>query len=359
MKFTVKRKELLRLLGDVKRVVPSRTVLPVIQTVHLEARKGLLIATATDLEVALKGKVKATTAKTGAICVYPKPLIEFLKAVGAEDVTLSKVGEKGIKVQAGSAIIISEGYKAEDFPPIPDIVTKPITLTGLKEALGLVDCAMATNDSRPVLQAVCFSPADKSVELAAADGFRLAITNVKAKGVLATKVAVPFTAIKLLKYLANEKTEMAVQEFGSGSLLSQKVAFIMGDMALITNGVSGSYPNYSQLIPADIKHRLKVDATELKQALKTIMAIDPDSGITRFVTNGKGLTLSATDGESTTNVQVAARGKVKIAFNCIYIRDFLDRVDGEVVLETTMESAPGTWKVPGFIYVVMPMHIQW
>lgn len=352
MKATTQRGVLLEILGKVKAAVSSQAALPVCRTILLRAEKGRLSATANNLEACLTGACTATVGRTGAVCAPVKPLEAFLKAATTDLVTLSVVGKRQLRVDAGIVVTTLEGHEAEDFPPVPRAKGKAVQILGLPKALKEVAYAMATEESRPVLRGVCLNPTGNGkVELAASDGYRLAVTSVKAKSSLGEQVIIPLSAVKLLTQLMPKNVTMTVTPKG--------VAFEGNGLALFSQRVDGKFPDYHQLIPKNGRV-LKVDVGDLRKALSAVTALNAGSGIVRLQTRGRQLILSAKDDEiGQTEARVPAKGWVKTAFNDRYLRDLLARLDGEVTLRTTTAQSPGVVRQNGTSHVLMPMFVQW
>jgi DNA polymerase-3 subunit beta len=60
MKFRISKEALLEGLQKVQHVVSSRTTLPILSNVLLEAKGGRLAFTTTDLDVGITGSVEAS-----------------------------------------------------------------------------------------------------------------------------------------------------------------------------------------------------------------------------------------------------------------------------------------------------------
>lgn len=351
MRMTTQRDALLELLGRVKSAVPSRSYLPVCGSVLLRAGQGKLSVTANNLEACLTGSCQATVTRGGAMCAMPQPLETFLKAVDTESIRLSTAGKRQLKVEAGNAATTLEGFEAQDFPPIPQAKGTAISISNLVKALGEVDYAICRDGSRPVLEGVCFTNTKAGMELAAADGFRLAITTVKANCPLVSQVVVPAVAVSLLRRLMPGKVTMRQG--------TDAISFEGEGLVLVAKPVQGNYPNYQQLIPKN-GTLLVADAKALRDALKVVTAIKPANNIVRLQTRGKALIVSTKEEEKGhTEVKVAARGKAKIAFNGNYLKDLLARVDGQVTLRTKDPSTPGVVRHNGTVHVLMPLFVQW
>ena len=66
MKFQIDREAFLEALQQVQHVVSTRTTLPILSNVLIEASDGQLRLTTTDLDVGISGLVKADVEKTGS-----------------------------------------------------------------------------------------------------------------------------------------------------------------------------------------------------------------------------------------------------------------------------------------------------
>lgn len=375
MKGTVQRKALLELLAKVKAGAgkddgPMGMVL-------IEGSKGKLTLTAFNGEAYIAGDCKATLTKNGAMCVPPKGLEGFLKAVTVGSVSLSVKGQGRteqvqhgtsgppdfepqyqpvqiyhgeLRVQAGVAATVLTGRNPKDFPKAPKMPkSEPVKLTDLGNGIGKVDHAMATEDSRPVLNALCINPGKKSsVDLIATDGWRLTVATAKSRGTLKKQVLVPRGATMLLKKLMPGKVSMRVKD---------KYAFFEGDGLTMTVVLTpGTYPKYEQLIPSG-GTSLKVQSAELMAAIKTVEATEPDSGIIRLQTKGKMLRVFGRMNGNETEYKIPCSGKAQIAFNCRYLKDLVARTPGVLVMRTTTTNRVAVVKHNGTLHLLMPMYV--
>ena len=65
MKFSVSKDKLLEGLSTVQNVVSTRTTLPILSNVLLQASDGEIRLTTTDLNVGIRGSVEAQVERTG------------------------------------------------------------------------------------------------------------------------------------------------------------------------------------------------------------------------------------------------------------------------------------------------------
>jgi len=385
MKAQVQRDALLETLGRVKSAVPGKHTLPVITNILIQAKDGQLTLAGYDLETALLSSCEATIEKAGSAAVSPKALEDFLKQVQAEKVSIEVKGkmrtERGYEwqpnqetgeserievtrrhkeltfsIQADGARSTLPAVDKKDFPPIPEDRGKEFTLSGLDRGLREVSYAMSQDGIRPALNGVCLTPNGKKVELAASDGFRLAITPVAGKG-LPEQVVLPAGTVKLLLKTMRGRVKGTSYKDKAGKRF---LSFRQDGLTMVAQSVDGKFPEYRQLVPKGGRS-LKVATDRLKQALKMVMAIKPSDGTVRLRTRGQTLLVSGKNNDTgqATEARVPARGRAKIAFNGSYLEDILSRSGETLQLRITGPQSPGVARNNGTIHVIMPRFVQW
>jgi len=351
MRATTQRRELLEALSKVKTAVPTKPSLPVLASVLIKADGGQITLTGNDLEVCLTGGCKANISKKGSVCAPVKGMEAFLKAVNAEKVTLSLSGKNRLKIEADTALTTLEGFEAQDYPSVPKVKAKITEVIGMGKALKEISYAMAKEDSRPVLNAVCLAQENGKMEMAAADGFRLAVTSAKAKGKLDKQIIVPSKAVRLIERLMPGKVAIH-----NAQATPEGFAFASEGLVMAVMPIQGSYPNYQQLIPKN-ETSLKVDCKELSNALRVVAVTLPDNNAVRLQTRTGKLIVSTKADEQETEVKVPTKGKIKIAFDIKFLKDTLARMGEVVTIRTKDAQSPAVFRQNGTVHVLMPMHV--
>ncbi len=88
MKFTVAQTEILQALQLISSAVPSRTTLPVLSNILVEATDGALQLTATDLDLSITTKAMADVKAEGSLTVPAKKLLELTRKLPKEELKL-------------------------------------------------------------------------------------------------------------------------------------------------------------------------------------------------------------------------------------------------------------------------------
>jgi len=377
MKLSCLQENLSRGLGIAGRAVAVRSTLPITQNILLAAEQSRLKLAATNLEIATTCWIGSKVEQEGAITVPARLLIDFVNSLPNDliEVTLPP-NSHTIELKSGRFQAHINGIDAEDFPPIPQIsdgMTTSVEATALKEAITAVAFAAATEESRPVLTGINTEFDGPELNLAAADGFRLAVHKMTLASPAGEKTAViiPARTLNELNRLLGEQEEPV--EIVMNQQKTQ-VLFRLKEAEIVSQLIQGSFPNYSQVIPQSYTTRAVVDVSEFLRVTKisSIFARDA-SGIVRLVitpgaelTPGK-VTVSAQAEEIGSNVSeidaLVDGEEAKIAFNVRYLSDVLGILrQSQVALEVTSPSSPGVIRpmgVDNYVHVIMPMFVQW
>jgi len=321
--------------------------------------------------------IGAKVEEEGAITVPARLLTEFVASLPSDKIKMSlSPRTRTLELKCARFEARISGIDAKDFPPIPQVedgVTTKVEVEALRQGIGQVVFAAASDESRPVLTGVNAEFEGDILTLAAADGFRLAVYKLP----LAAPVSQKTTAIIPARTLAELNRLAADQEEAIEIKVSAskgQVLFRLKDIELVSQLVQGSFPQYAQLIPQSFNTRAVVDVAQFLRATKTASIFARDgSGIVRLVIAPGGekapgrLSISARSeeiGDDVGEIDATVQGEeAKVAFNGKYLTDVLSVLrEPQVALEVTSPSSPGVFRpvgVDNYIHVVMPMFVQW
>ncbi len=377
MEVRCQQAELDQALHLVSRAVARRSTLPILSNVLLDAADGLLRITATNLEIALSVSLPAEVRETGQLSVRADVFTDFIGSLPRQEVALSApAGTTDLRVTCGTSKARIPGIPAEDFPTIARIGDQPPTATvvaeALREAVGQVVFAAATDDSRPVLAGVLLEFKGDELTLAAADGFRLSVRTLTLQQPAATDLAiiVPAKALAELARVAGESDE-ALQLLVTPNR-SQLLART-GRLEFLSRLIDGTFPEFRQIIPRQWKTRVTVDreaflaaarrAKIFAQSNNEVVKLQFVPGDSELDPGSMIVSAHAADAGDTEDV-IPARvegPQATIAFNGRYLTDVLSVAKAtEIAIEMTTPNAAGVFRPVGdetFVHVVMPMVI--
>ena len=388
MQISCLQENLSKGLSIAGRVTSSRSSLPVLENILIEASDNGLRLVCTNLDISINVWVKAEVRDTGAITVPVRLLTEFVSFLPPRrQVELTHdVKSKQVIVQSGTYHASFNTIEANDFPKIPHEIDPQneihsLGTTGLRKMIDQTVFAAASGEERPNLAGVETYFGGGKLTMAATDGFRLSVskTELGLESDSEVKVLVPAKALaELARVLAeadrSRPIQMAVTAnsnqiiFKVAGLPNEPGSFI--SVVLICQLIDGTFPDYTRIIPNEEDSKTRaVSSVEalLKVSRAAFLFTKEDGSIVSFNVDEveKKITVSsqsAERGESQNSIESAIEGPaLEISFNGQYVIDFLNHsYTGEVKMAMSEPSRPCTFTPVGqgeieFLHVIMPM----
>lgn len=368
MKFTLPKSKLGQYLQYILQVVPSKSTLPILANILVEALENKLKISATDLDISITASLDCNVTKKGAAALPARILFEIIKELPESEITVETTGSRvELKVPNGSYKIAS--VPPEDFPKLPAVNTKKeirIQADDLVAMIRKTTFACSDDETRPALNGVLWQTKSEKMQMVATDGHRLAkmaVDNKKLKGMYEDVIIPPKVLDLIPKFLSEEGQEIGVI-FGENNII-----FNLGDIILTSRLLEGPYPNFDQVIPSDNDKKMIVNKSELAGAVRRVSILS--NALThqvKFSIKDNTLTLS------TTNADVGGEGKemiecdftgdtIELGYNANYINEILNKIDGdEVLFELSTSVSAGVVYSPDvskddFLCLVMPLRL--
>lgn len=366
MKFKIKRETLLKPLQFVIGVVERRQTLPVLSNLLLQAEKGRISVTATDLEVELVANFDLDVADSGEVTIPARKFLDICRTL-PDDAELS-VGfsNERVQVKSGKSRFTLSTLPAAEFPIVDDIqIQKEFSVPQreLKKLIERTHFAMAQQDVRYYLNGLLLEIKEGQLRSVATDGHRLAICEVQAEisGSDNYQVIVPRKGIQELARLLEDSDDIALIQLGSNHIRIQ-----LPELRFTSKLIDGKFPDYNKVLPKNADKRVGAVRDVLKQALvrTSILSNEKFRGVRLNFDTGI-LCIQAHNPEqeeAEEEVEVEYKGDpVEIGFNVNYILDALNAIpeDNVTILLSDANSScliePTEQK--DCRYVVMPMRL--
>jgi len=364
IKFKVTKEAILDGLQRVQNVVSTRTTLPILSNVLVQASTGSLSLTTTDLDVGVRCKVEAEVSKAGSTTLPARKLFSILKEVPAAEIEVEVDDRNAASIRCGSSFYKIMGLPEEEFPQFPESgagKALKIEQAVLRDMLKKTAYAVSNDETRYVLNGVFMGFKGDKLTIVATDGRRLALIehDIEVPKGSEAELILPTKAVSELERLLADKGDVKL------SIGENQIIFELDGTTLVSKLIEGTYPNFRQVIPTETKERVPMERELLLSALRraSILASEKSQSVKlNFAKNT--LTITATTpevGEAKETLSINYKGKeVTIAFNPQYMMDPLRNLDAdEVFIELTDELSPGVIKVNApFLYVLMPMRLN-
>lgn len=363
-------KELINGLNIVSKTSISKTTMPILEGVLIEAHNNKLKLTTNDLEIGTEHTLECNVIEEGKTVVDIKTLNEIVRKIEDEKVEIL-VEENLFVLKSVNGIFKLATMNANEYPKLPIFnIENSINIKQkvFKDMIKRTLFAVSTDENRPIYNGALLKVENNILTLVAVDGFRLALRkNISDENINDFKVIIPGKVLSELLKVLNDEEESKVRI----GVNKNQALFEMGKSILVSRIIEGEFLNYNTIIP---------DSYETKVKVKTKNLLDSFERVALFAKENKekdrkaplkmdigidGIVLSCVSeaGDAKEGVQAVVEGKdIEIGFNPRYIIDALKVIDdNEIYIEFTSSISPVLIKpvnTKEYIYVVLPIKLR-
>ena len=358
MKFIIQRDQLIESVQNVMKAISSRTTIPILTGMKIEASEEGIKLTGSDSDISIEsfipqeedGIVYVEHIEPGSIVLQAKYFPDIVRKLPQKTIEIESDNNRNVTIRSGNAEFHLNGQDPEEYPQLPQLHTEdsfelPIDL--LKNLIRQTVFAVSTSETRPILTGVHVKMEDGELEFIATDSHRLASRKIpleQPEGKALPSVVIPGKSLmELNKILDDSEDTIEV------SVTENQVLFRTKHLYFISRLLDGNYPETSRLIPEQSKTIVKIDAKELLQSVDraSLLAKENRNNVVRLMTKENNhLEITGNSPEVGNVVEEVLATDVdgedlKISFSAKYMMDALKAVDyDQVKVEFTGAMRP-------------------
>lgn len=363
-------KELINGLNIVSKTSITRTTMPILEGVLIEAKNNELKLTTNDLEIGSEHTMECKVISEGKTVVELKTLNEIVRRFEDEEIEIL-VEDNLFILKSINGVFKLATMNPDEYPKLPifDIENSiNINQKTFKDMIRKSLFAVSTDENRPIYNGALLKVENNILTLVAVDGFRLALRKSLSKNNINDfKVIIPGKVLAELLKVLNDDEEKEIKI----GVNKNQALFEMGKSILISRIIEGDFLNYNTIIP---------DSYETKVKVKTKSLLDSFERVALFAKENKekdkksplkmnigidGIILSCVSetGDAKEEVVAEVEGKdIEIGFNPRYVIEALKVIDdAEIYIEFTTSISPVLVKpINGkeYIYVLLPIKLK-
>ena len=293
MKLIISSSELLRGVMAVAKAIPAKSPLPILENFLFDLKGNMLEITASDSELTLKTQIEVeSTAEEGRIAVPAKHMMDLLKELPDQPLTISTSSDSSFVCSWASGESTLPYFPAEDYPEITGTDDTAVTLQfpaqSLVDGISSTIYATADDEIRPAMNGILFDIDLTSTTLVASDSHKLicyTTADVNASFILHKKPAA------ILKAIIGKDAETVEISFDS-----KNATFKFGNTMVICRLVVGKYPKYRDVIPQNNSNILRINRAQLLNTVRRVsVCSNKASNHIKFDLKSGSLMVSAQD----------------------------------------------------------------
>ncbi|MBC8277859.1 MAG: DNA polymerase III subunit beta [FCB group bacterium] len=336
MKFTISQEAFSNALQRHIPVIPTRTTLPILNSIKWDVIDGKLRMHSTDLEITLITETEIEAESEGSIAVPARKLTEIVRELPHEPITVIVEDNFRLKLQGLTGFYQIAGSDPEDFPTIPsEGLEERVVLSGdkFKRMIEKTSFAVSRDDMRPTLCGIFFQVTENDIRMVTTDGHRLSkLVDSDFQGAeIAFEAIVPVKALNLAAKNVSSDEEIKISASGNYLMLNLNNDFLYSRL------IEGKYPQYENVIPKSNTNFMITNVESLTSAVRRVAIFSNSlTRQVRFAMGAEQMIITAEDvetgGEAEEKLAIDYNGEESmIGYNANYVLDALRHVDSEEV----------------------------
>ena len=366
MKIICTKSNLVKGVNIVSKAVPSKTTMPILECILIDASTNIIKFTANDMELGIETVVDGNILEKGIVAIDAKIFSEIVRKLPDNEVVIECDSNLQTTISCEKAKFSISAKSGEDFSYLPYVEkTDMITLSQftLKEIIRQTIFSIADNDSNKLMTGELFQIQDNMLKVVSLDGHRISIRKTELKDYYQPrKVVVPGkTLMEVSKILSGEaESEVNI------SFTNNHIVFEFDNTVVVSRLIEGEYFRIDQMLSNDYDTKVKINKKEFLSCIDraTLLVKEGDKKpiIINILDDVMELKIKSQIGSMNEEILINKEGKdLLIGFNPKFLIDALRVIDDEeVTLYLMNPKAPCFIKddQENYIYLILPVNFN-
>jgi DNA polymerase-3 subunit beta len=364
MKIVCEKEELLKGVQIVSRAVPNKTTMSILECILITAKNNNITLLANDMELGIETYIEGTIEEEGIIALDAKILLEIIRKLPDNQVTLTVDSEYKASIVCEKAKFAIIGKSGEDFSYLPPVEKKDrvaISQFALKEAIR--QTIFSISDADKLMSGELLEVNSDIMRLASLDGHRISIRRVMLKDSYQDQsVIVPGkTLIEINKILSQDVDEGILIYFNK-----KHIIFELENTTIVSRLIEGEYFLIDQMFTSDYETKITINKRELLNCIERASLLvkegDKKPIIFNITDNKMDILIRSALGSLNEEIEIEKVGKdMMIGFNPKFLIDVLRNIEEDEIQVYMMNpKAPCIIKddKETFLYLILPINFN-
>ena len=366
MKFICRQDQLMIGVNTVLKAVSTKSTLPILECILIEAMNHQIKMTANDMELAIETIIEGDILEEGKIAVEAKLFSEIIRKLPNNDVTVDVADNYQMKITCEKAKFSIMGKPGDDFSYLPVIEKEKsirVSQFTLKELIRQTIFSISDNENNKLMTGELFEVTGNKLTVVSLDGHRISIRNVELEGENdPVKVVVPGKTLSdISKILSGELNDMVNIYFTDKNIL-----FEMEKTKVVSRLLEGEYYRINRMLSPDYETKIVLNKKEFFSCIDRATLLIKESDKRPIILNiGESqmeLQVSTSIGSMKEEMEINRTGKdIMIGFNPKFLMDALRVIDDEeITIYMVNPKAPCFIKdeKESYIYLILPVNFN-
>lgn len=364
MKIACTKNDLQKSINTVMKAVPSKTTMPILECILIDASSDEIRFTANDMELGIETKAEGTIIEKGIVALEAKLFSEIIRKLPDSDVTITSDSNNNTLIVCEKSKFSIMGKNGEDFSYLPFVEKDykiSISQFTLREIIRQTIFSISPNDSNRMMTGELFEINENELKVVSLDGHRISIRKIELKSEYGEKkVIVPGKTLTELSKILTGGTEDMIDIY----FTENHILFEFDNTLVVSRLIEGNYFRVNQMLSNDYETKVTINKKEFLDCIdrSTLLVKEGDKRpiILNIADNVMELKVTSSLGSMDENIDIILEGKnIKIGFNPKFLMDALRVIDDETIDIYYMNPKAPCFirdEDQSYIYLILPVN---
>lgn len=366
MKIICTKSNLAKGVGIVAKAVPSKTTMPILECILIDATTDIIRLTANDMELGIQTEIEGEIIERGMIAIDARIFSEIVRKLPDNDIVIETDENLQTTIVCEKAKFDIAGKPGEEFSYLPVIEKEDsieISQFTLKEMIRQTIFSISDSESNKMMTGELFEIKDSVLRVISLDGHRISIRRMELKNEVSDKkLIVPGkTLIEISKILSGEAESMV-----NISYTNNHIVFEFDDTIVVSRLIEGEYFKIDQMLSSDYETKLRINKKELLNCIDRATLLIKEGDKKPIIINIQDgvmqLQIKSQIGSMNEEIEIEKEGKdLLIGFNPKFLIDALRVIDDEEVTLYLMNAKAPCFirdDEESYIYLILPVNFN-
>ena len=366
MHLVFNKSNLLQSINIVLKAVPSRTTMPILECILIDASSDCIKFTSNDTELAIETIVEGEIISKGIVAIDAKIFSEIIRKLPDSEITITTDENFKTTITCEKATFSLAGKPGDDFSYLPAFEKNQFIYLSqftLKELIRQTIFSIADNDTNKLMTGELFEVKGNLLTVTALDGHRIAMRKAELKETFDNiKVIVPGKTLNEISKILSGDTESDIRIFFENNL----IAFEFDHTVVVSRLIEGEYFRIEQMLSNDYETKVRINKRELLNCIDRATLLVKEGDKKPIIINIQDemmeLKIKSEKGTMDEEIMITKEGKdLLIGFNPKFLIDALRVIDDEEAdLYFMNAKAPCFIKDEGesYVYLILPVNFS-
>ncbi len=352
MKFSTNKGKFETVIASMQPFLEKKDLSAITSHIYIEVIDNKLTIKSTDYEMGLEASIDEINVKEdGKATVNGSNLLNIIRRLKNEDINFEVI-DNNLQIKQNKTSFKLPMYDANEYPSFPNMEKLQIidiNILNFISSIKNITPAIDNNNPKFELNGALIDIKEDKINFVSTDTRRLAVSKIENINNKPNQMLVPKKAIIEIQKLFFDNCEI---KYDDVNLVVKNKNY-----TFFTKLINGKFPDYSRILPNNLKINIKLNRNLFIDAIKLITSLKPNIKLTFM---NSGIILESLDEDSEAKTQIEENLEITepfyFAVNSKYLLDFLSTSSHEKFeIGFNETKLPFALKDNNFTTIIMPV----